>query len=221
MGNWLSDKASELWNWLLSIGFHLLWTVVILIAIIVGARWVRRRLNRGLRSKHVNPNVVNLVNIFSKIIVYSFVFIVLLRSLGVDSSSLATTVGLVAGAVTLSLQDVLKNLVSGIYLLVEQPFRVGDRIEVSTQKGIVERVDIRTTVLINELDEQVLVPNYLVFSQIVLNRSSKVDAPDLYSIEGVTAQPYEMKEIFSQAATNFPLAKEPKLEILRAGPLHL
>jgi small-conductance mechanosensitive channel len=220
MVNWIGDRLSNLWDWFTDIGLHLLWAALIIVLILIGSRWLRRRLNRGLRSRHVNPNAVNLINIFSKMLVYSFVIIVLLRVFGVDSSSLATTVGIVAGAITLSLQDVIKNLVSGIYLLIEQPFRVGDRIEVSLQKGIVERVDIRTTVLLNEFDEHVLVPNYLVFSQIVLNRSSKVDAPEHFTIEGVTAQPSEMRRIFDEVAANLEVAKPPKLEIVQAGPYH-
>ena len=90
--------------------------------------------------------------------------------------------------------------------------RVGDRIEVSNQRGIVEKVDIRTTDLRNEFDELVLVPNYKVFSEIVLNRSSKVDAPDHFAIEGITAPPSEMKEVFAQVTADMPVAKEPPIK---------
>jgi small-conductance mechanosensitive channel len=220
MADWLSDKASQFWDWFTGFGLQLLWAALVIVALLMASRWLRRRLNRALRRKRLNPNVVNLINIFSKIFVCILVIIVLLRLFGVSSQSLATVIGLVSAAVTLSLQDVLKNLVAGVYLLMEQPFRVGDRIEVSNQRGIVEKVDIRTTDLRNEFDELVLVPNYKVFSEIVLNRSSKVDAPDHFAIEGITAPPSEMKEVFAQVTADMPVAKEPKLEIVKAGPIH-
>jgi small-conductance mechanosensitive channel len=218
MGNLLKDLLSNLWDWFTDIGIQLLWAALIIVAILAASRWLRRRLNRGLLTKHVNPNVVNLINIFSKMFVYSLIFIVLLRVFGVDSSSLATTVGLVAGAITLSLQDVLKNLVSGIYLLVEQPFQVGDRIEVSKERGVVEKVDIRTTVLRNDYDEAVLVPNYKVFSEVVLNRSTKSDAADLFKLEGSKVAPVEARETVTKIASSLSFAREPVIEVTKAGP---
>jgi small conductance mechanosensitive channel len=218
MGDWPKDVLSNLWDWFTDFGVNLLWAALVIVGILVGSRWLRLRLNRGLRAKRVNPNAVNLINIFSKIFVYTLVFIVLLRVLGVDSSSLATTVGLVAGAVTLSLQDVLKNLVSGIYLLVEQPFRVGDQIEVTNQKGVVEKVDIRTTVLRNDLDELVLVPNFIIFSQVVLNRHTHVDLPDRFAIAGLSTPPSEVKKALLQVCKGLPLRQEPKIEITKAEP---
>jgi small-conductance mechanosensitive channel len=218
MRDWLNDRLSNLWNRVTDIGVELLWAAGIIAAILIGARWLRRRINGALRARNINPNAVNLINIFSKVIIYTIVFIVLLRVFGVSSSSLVTVVGLVSAAVTLSLQDVLKNFVSGIYLLMEQPFRVGDKIEVTTQKGIVEKVDIRTTVLLNEQGEHVLVPNYKVFSEIVLNRSTHIDSPDRFTLEGLTAPPAEVRETMTKIGEGLPFSKEPMVEIVKAGP---
>jgi small-conductance mechanosensitive channel len=218
MGDWLTDQLSDLWHWSTDFGVQLLWATGISAAILIGERCLRRRINRGLRARRFNPNVVDLINIFSKVVVYLFVFIALLRVFGVSSSSLVTVIGLVTAAIALSLQDVLKNFVSGVYLLMEQPFRVGDRIEVTAQKGIVEKVDIRTTILRNEQDEQVLVPNYKVFSEIVLNRSNHIDAPDRFTLEGLTAPPAEVRKTLSKIVEGLQFSKDPKIEIVKAGP---
>jgi small-conductance mechanosensitive channel len=219
MSDWLKDEASNLWDWFTGFGVELLWAALVIAGILFASRWLRRRLNRTLRKRNVNPNVVNLLNIFSKVIVYTFVFIVLLRLFGVSSSSLVTVVGLVSAAITLSLQDVLKNFVSGVYLLMEQPFRVGDRIEVTAQKGVVEKVDIRTTVLRNEHDEHVLVPNYKVFSEIVLNRFTHGEPADRFTIEGVTKPPAEVKKTLTQLTEGLAVTREPRIEIMKAGPV--
>jgi len=219
MNGWVSDQLHRLWDWFSSFGIQLLWAVAVAVAISFGARWIRRRTRAVLERRRVNPNVIGLLDNLAKIVIYTIILVVVLRMFGVSSSSLATSLGLVTAAVTLSLQDVLKNFVSGIYLLMEQPFTVGDRIEVTNQKGVVQRVDIRTTILQNDMDELVLVPNYKVFSEIVLNRSKHIDAPDHYSIEGLNVPPSEiedeLKTIFAQ--TTGLAEKPPKIEVIRAG----
>jgi small conductance mechanosensitive channel len=219
MQDWISQELHNLWDWILDVGFQFAWGVVIIVAILFGSRWVRRRTKDAARKRHFNPNVVSLLDNVTKVIIYVIVFIVILKLFGVSTSSLATTVGLVSAAVTLSLQDVLKNFVSGLYLLAEQPFLVGDRIEVSGQRGVIERVDIRTTVLRDEADELVLVPNYIVFSQVVLNRKAYVEAPDRFELEWVKMQPEEARNVFKDIFTQQSgmAKKEPKIEIMRAS----
>ena len=98
---------------------------------------------------------------------------------GGDTSSLATSIGLITAAVTLALQDVLRNFVSGLYLLIERPFLVGDTIRVADQRGTVDRVDIRTTVIRDARLDEVFVPNFIVFSQVVRRKSvtASTDSP--------------------------------------------
>jgi small conductance mechanosensitive channel len=219
MQDWTTDELNNLWDWFTNFAVHFLWAALLIAIILFGSRWFRRRTKSAARRRHYNPNVVSLIDNITKVFIYTLVFIVVLKSLGVSSSSLVTIVGLVSAAITLSLQDVLKNFVSGLYLLAEQPFLVGDRIEVVGQKGVIERVDIRTTVLRDEADELVLVPNYKVFSEVVLNRKSYVDAPDRFTIEGAAMPLAEAKStligiIAEQSGIS---KKEPKIEIMRAS----
>ncbi|HEX6800110.1 MAG TPA: mechanosensitive ion channel family protein [Ktedonobacterales bacterium] len=83
----------------------------------------------------------------------------------------AALLGALAVALSLSLQDVLKNLVAGIYLLLEHPFLIGDSITISTYTGEVEDIQIRYTALHTVEGQRVLVPNGLLFSSPVVNHS--------------------------------------------------
>ena len=67
------------------------------------------------------------------------------------------------------MQDVLKNVFAGIYLLIERPFRPGDTIKVRDFVGRVETVDLRTTTLRSD-GEIVYVPNAILFSEVLVNR---------------------------------------------------
>jgi small conductance mechanosensitive channel len=163
----------DLLNWLGGISVTLFITGIVVGIILWITGRLRRRLRHTLevRTKGKN-NLPALIDNLLNIGVYIFVAIFAFSALGADSSAFVQAIGLITAAVSLSLQDVLKNFVAGIYLLAEEPFSEGDRLEVLDQVGTVERVTVRTTVIRNDKAEQVLVPNYEVFSKVVTNRST-------------------------------------------------
>jgi small-conductance mechanosensitive channel len=80
-------------------------------------------------------------------------------------------------AFSLAVQDILKNFFSGVYLLLERPFRVGDTIRVKDQQGVVENIGVRTTMLRTAENVEVLVPNVMVFTEVVTNHSQALPPP--------------------------------------------
>jgi small-conductance mechanosensitive channel len=99
--------------------------------------------------------------------------------LGVNPAGLVAIAGAVGLAFSLAIQDILKNFFSGVYLLLERPFRVGDTIRVKEQVGVVENIGVRTTQLRTTENVQVLVPNATVFGEVVSNHTyaRPVEAP--------------------------------------------
>ena len=77
-----------------------------------------------------------------------------------------SVVGIVLG---LSLQDILKNFLAGIWVLVERPFRIGDTIEIGGYRGVVEEITFRTTLLRTDDAQQVIVPNGTFMTSSVVN----------------------------------------------------
>ena len=96
----------------------------------------------------------------------------MLPSLGVDWTGLLTLVGAAGLAISLSMQDLLKNVIAGIYILMEQPFRIGDRITVKDVTGTVQGIELRTTIMCTDDELQVIVPNSTVLNEIVTNRTA-------------------------------------------------
>ena len=143
------------------------------------ARWLRGRARRGLdkldaRGKvKIPPNSVTLVENTITITIYLVAGVVILGIFGTLSGNLITFIGLITAAITLSLQDILRNLVAGVFLLLEQPFAIGDRIKVGADEGVIERVGIRTSTIRNNRQEPVLIPNIVLFTQAVTNRSGR------------------------------------------------
>src|SRR6185437_13751033 len=119
----------------------------------------------------VNRNLVLLAGrvIFTLTIIVGVVAILGVWGLGIALP--VTLVGALTVALSFALQDILKNLVSGVYLLLERPFVIGDRITVATYTGVIENISIRVTALRTSGGERVLVPNGMLFSSAVVNNS--------------------------------------------------
>jgi small-conductance mechanosensitive channel len=178
IGSGVAAAAEESATFIIDVGAvvaSLLWiTAIVLVMFLLGQRlrgWSRRRATAAWPAK---PNRAALIDQVLQIAFISLAVLFGLRTVGVNSASLVTAFGIIIAALSISLQDVLKNLVAGIYLLVEEPFRHGDRLTIpgSDQDGWVERVSMRVTQLRNIQRESVLVPNYVLFSQIVVNRTA-------------------------------------------------
>ena len=75
-------------------------------------------------------------------------------------------------ALGLALQDVMKNIFAGIYLLLERPFIIGDEITVTGFSGRVEDIQLRITSLMAPDGQRVLVPNGILLSSAVVNATA-------------------------------------------------
>ncbi len=147
--------------------------LVVLIAI--GARylgrWLRRRVERTLSARSFGRNGAILLGRLTSLAIYVAASIAILASLGVSGTGLLTFLGAGTVALGLSLQDVLKNFFSGVFLLMERPFRVGDFIRIRDVEGEVQGIDVRTTLVRINDGSLVMIPNSLVFTEILTNRS--------------------------------------------------
>jgi small conductance mechanosensitive channel len=220
VGDWLTERLREAGENLAGFGLQLLWATLIVVAAAVVVRWLRRYVRRLIEKRQIRNNIPELITNVFTIAAFVVVGAVALRALGATSSSLVTAIGLVTAAVSLSLQDVLKNFVAGIYLLAEQPFLPGDRIRVVGEEGTVERIDVRTTLLRNDRAEQILVPNSKVFAEVVGNRSAYRLNLVTLQLLGVPVAPQEMESAVQTVVAGLPglSATPPIVGILKAVP---
>jgi small-conductance mechanosensitive channel len=75
-------------------------------------------------------------------------------------------------AVGLAAQDLLKNVFGGIVILFDQPFKVGDKIQVGENYGQVLTIGLRSTKIVTEDDSLVCIPNSAVMTKFVSNSNS-------------------------------------------------
>jgi small-conductance mechanosensitive channel len=95
--------------------------------------------------------------------------IIVLDHFGINIGSLLVSLGVGSLAVALAAQDTLANMIAGFVILVDRPFRVGDRIEIGAgQVGDVQEIGLRSTKLLNYDSNLIIIPNAdLVKSRII------------------------------------------------------
>lgn len=80
--------------------------------------------------------------------------------------------GLLGAALGLGLKDLLADIVGGLVLVAEQPYRIGDKVSVGDHYGEVTNIGIRSTELVTPTDTLVSVPNYLFLDEAVANANA-------------------------------------------------
>lgn len=138
-----------------------------------GADRMRRTLTRG----GFQDNIAILLARSLRATVLILAALAVLYQFGVGLTPLTAFIGIVGLAASLSLQQVLQNLVAGVYLLAERPFALQDTIQVIGPNGVnhegrVEDIQMRTTHLRSRDDELILVPNAAIFGGVVTNRTA-------------------------------------------------
>ena len=146
-------------------------SVAVLILSLLAARVLSGRVRTGLQRTSIGPNPTVLLGRITRTAVYLIGFLSILAIFSVPFTALAAVVGVAALALSLSLQDLLKNLIAGIYLLAERPFHIGDEITVSGVTGTIDDIQLRVTLLHTEAGERIVMPNQTVFTQVIVNNT--------------------------------------------------
>ncbi len=167
LGSWLDSAGLDGRLILINLAF----AIVVYVIARITSRWLRRHVVSTLSVKSYGRNGAVLMGRLSSIAVYALATVIILGRWGVSSTGLLTFLGAFSVALGLSLQDVFRNFFSGLFLLMERPFRVGDRIRVRDVEGEVQGIDVRTTHVRLDNGSVVLLPNSIVFSDILTRRS--------------------------------------------------
>ncbi len=186
VGSFLAEAGEFIAGVVVFVG--IIWAVAL-----IGGRFRRWLLSHAVNRWGSNPNAPTLIDNSLRVLVFVAGLLIALGAVGASTNSLVTWVGVIVAALSLALQDVIKNLVAGFYLLIEQPFRTGDRLAIGDFDGKVVQVNLRTTALRNRRRQLVLVPNYLIFSQVVTNRTAYEGSCLDITIEAIGEAPGEIR----------------------------
>lgn len=142
---------------------RLIGVVVIIVIFYLFSKILKRIITRAAERLNFDKNLTSLLVRTSNITLIIFGLITALGTLGIDVSALVAGLGLTGFALGFAFKDSISNLLSGVLILLYRPFKVGDRIKVSSYEGIVMSIDLRYTQLDSEGDK-ILIPNAKLFT---------------------------------------------------------
>jgi small-conductance mechanosensitive channel len=135
------------------------------------ASFTAKIVNRTLASREVEPGVRDSLTKFLRYILIIVGVLFALDNLGISIKSLAAFGAVLMVGIGFGLQDVAKNFISGIILLIERPVKVGDVIDVGDYTGRVIDIRVRSTLLKTRDEVTVIIPNAMLISEEVVNQS--------------------------------------------------
>lgn len=91
--------------------------------------------------------LVNIVRNAIKIFIYIVASFMVLKEVGVDIAPLLAGVGIAGLAIGFGAQTLVKDFLTGFFILMENQYRVGDVVKIGDHAGLVEKIKLRTTVL--------------------------------------------------------------------------
>ena len=132
---------------------------------------VVRNVVRWMDSRDVEPSILSIARLIGQIgsAILAFGVATSVAGFGSITTALSAVSGAIAIAVGLAANDLIGNLLAGLYIINEDLFEVGDWIEWDDQRGRVERIDLRVTRLRTFDNEQVAVPNSTLANTTVTN----------------------------------------------------
>jgi small-conductance mechanosensitive channel len=145
--------------------------ILLLLLSFVVASLVRGALRKELKRPHIDPQVALLISRIAYLAVVLLGVIAFFTRWFGSPALVFGGFGFLALAISLAFQDILKNFIAGLFMLLERPFRLGDEITVDNHTGIVENIEMRATTLRTSDGEQVITPNSLVYTGTIINRT--------------------------------------------------
>jgi MscS family membrane protein len=125
-----------------------------------------------LRFKKMDIRTEPLLIISSKIMLMIVCAYVVLMIWGINPVGLLASAGIVGIAVGFAAKDTLANLFSGVFILADRPYKLGDYVNLdSGERGKVTHIGIRSTRLITRDDIEVTIPNGVIGNEKIVNEN--------------------------------------------------
>jgi small-conductance mechanosensitive channel len=180
VGPTITGLGAKFWPWILGLFRvsdlqalirNLVFSVLIILLAIGVGRTLMRLVTRGIAKSRLEINTRILLGRISFAITAIVAFFWILAIWNIALTVPATVISIITVGIALVIQDILRNLAAGLYILLEGPFQIGDTITTDKYTGSVEAVELRATKLRIISGEQVIVPNSMLFSGIVINKT--------------------------------------------------
>ncbi|WP_250940902.1 mechanosensitive ion channel family protein [Allorhizobium sonneratiae] len=134
--------------------------ILLFILGLIVTRWLEKWLDGTVMARaQVDSGVRNSIRTVVGYVGASLAGVISLSAAGINLSNLALVAGALSVGIGFGLQNIVSNFVSGLILLVERPFKVGDWVATGTTEGFVRRINVRATEIETFQRQTIIVPN--------------------------------------------------------------
>ena len=156
-----------------SLTLYTILPVVILVAVgLLVNKTLMKLVDRSLAKSRLEKAAKSLIRSLTRVVLYVVLGMMVAEKLGIDVSGVLALSTVATLAVSLSMQEMLTNIVGGFTVLSNHPFKAGDYVEVAGQAGTVESIDIAYTKLITPDNKVISIPNSAVVASQIVNYST-------------------------------------------------
>jgi small conductance mechanosensitive channel len=137
------------------------------------AQLVRRGVRRAVGHSHLSELMRSTIVRLSVNGVWLIGFLVILTQLGVQVAPLLAGLGIAGIAIGFAMQNTLSNFAAGGMILGNQPFDVGDEIEVADVVGTVKKMSLISTTILTADNQTLIIPNSTIWGGVIRNRTAQ------------------------------------------------
>lgn len=201
--------------------FGILGGVLLFALGLVATRWLQKWLDGNVMARsQVDAGVRNSIKTGVGYLGTGLAGLIGISAAGIDLSSLALVAGALSLGIGFGLQNIVSNFVSGLILLAERPFKVGDWVATGTTEGFVRRISVRATEIETFQRQSIIVPNSELINAPVgnwthRNKLGRIEIPVSVSYE---ADPRRVMDLLMEIALAHPgLLRNPEPVVMFNG----
>ena len=146
--------------------------VVLLVIGVLAIRIVMKLLKASLEKTRLEKAAHSLITSLANTAMYILLGLMVASSLGIDVTSVVALASVLTLALSLSLQNMVSNIIGGFTILYTQPFHSGDYVEIAGQGGTVKEINMTYTMLATPDNKLISIPNSAVVAAQIINYSA-------------------------------------------------
>ena len=163
------EWLQKAYNWFISYLPNIITALLILIIGFWLTKLIGKLMLRAMKKSKADPTVSTFLHSIVGVTLKVIIVICALSTLGVDMTTIITTVGAATVTIGLALKDSLSNVASGTLIILNKKFKIGDYLETEGLKGKVVKIDMMYTTLCTYDNKEILIPNSRLTSNNITN----------------------------------------------------
>ena len=214
---WDYLKSEELWDFVISASIKI--TAILILSYVVtfiGKRIIKRVFSLKIKgpiqhNERRQKTIIKLLQSTLSYLVYFSAMIAILSAVNINIAGLLAGAGIAGLAIGFGAQSLVKDIITGFFIILEDQFGVGDYIRLNSAEGTVKEIGLRTTKILGSTGEQYIIPNGQILD--VVNFSVNNSKAIIDMQVGINANMEEVDQLVTAYLETLPLKFEELVDV--------